>query len=248
MSVTTPHHIIVAGGDDAMHVVLRFLLEEDGCMVHTLTACPLPSPTLREDAAVVAIVDHATADAVFASLRPWPQPRPLLVLARGTNRALRQRAFALGAVDIIGLPAAPSELQARLRAALGYEERTHSQSHDHKPVRAGGLVLQPATRAVGDNAGWQVTLTRRETALLAEVMRRPGRVVGRHELLDQVWSEAYEGSDNTLEVCVRRLRAKLARPDRPQALLHTARGQGYLFEARATPRPSTHPQPPRESV
>lgn len=155
---------------------------------------------------------------------------------RGVDRTLRQQAFALGARDVVGLPAAPHELQARLRGVLGQAHQAQDVAAASDVVRAGGLTLRVSAREVDDGKDWRIRLTKREVALLSALMRMPGQVVRRDILLDYVWGETYEGDGNALEVYVRRLRDKLARPSVAHDPLATRRGLGYKFEARARER------------
>ena len=73
--------------------------------------------------------------------------------------------------------------------------------------------------------GTDVSLTERESALLAHLMRRCGEVCGRDELLHDVWGMDFDPGSNVVEVCVRRLRAKIG----PQAVIETVRGVGYCL-------------------
>ncbi len=230
----TPLALIV-GGDAPTQGVVRFLLATDGYRV-VMAADPVAP--LHEGAApsfcvVVASFDAPDPTPVLASLHRAGYRGPTVLLARSPDSALRRRAFALGARDVAGLPIAPCELQARLRVAgsIVSAEEPHPTA-----MRAGGLMLDLTTGAVDDGRGWTARLTRHEARVLAALMRAPGHPQGRHDLLDQVWGEGYEGDGNTLEVHVRRLRAKLARPAVPHGYVRTARGQGYAFDARGAPR------------
>jgi DNA-binding response OmpR family regulator len=160
---------------------------------------------------------------------------PILALVRHQDLTLRRRLFALGAGDVLTLPANAADLQHRLRAALGHQG-AHEQPRTTGIVRAGGLTLAPAGRRVDDGAGWTARLTRQETALLERLMQTPGEVVGTQELLDRLWPTCAPATGNPLAVLVRRLRAKLIRPGAPSGYVQTAPRQGYTFEARATPR------------
>jgi DNA-binding response OmpR family regulator len=161
---------------------------------------------------------------------------PTLVLARSVSLDLRRRAFALGAYDVVGLPVAAQDLQARLRAALGTRMVQEELRDDPDTVRAGGLTVRASVAEVSDDAGWTVSLTQRETALLKALMLAPGRVVEHRELMNQVWPDGERGTGNGLAVLVRRLRAKLIRPGFEHGYVRTAHGRGYTFDARAVPR------------
>ena len=125
-----------------------------------------------------------------------------------------------GADDYLVKPFAFDELLARLRALA-------RRPADVRPscIAAGGLVLDPAARAVrrGDAP---IALTPREFALLEALMERPGEAVSRFDLLERVWDEAYEHRSNVIDVYVGYLRDKIDRPF-GTATIETVRGVGY---------------------
>jgi len=231
--------IALVGGDSATQTMLCFLLGEDSCDTDVTEPHALFASVRSRSIDLLVVVlsgRREESNSLLEWLRRAAHLPLLVVLMRGTERTLRQRAFGLGARDVIGLPATPRELQARLRGALGQAHGGPDGRDGAGVVRAGGLTLGVAAREVRDGADWRVPLTGREAALLAALMRTPGQVVRRDTLLDQVWGEAYEGDGNALEVYVRRLRAKLTRPSAMHTPLATQRGRGYMFEARARPR------------
>ena len=96
-------------------------------------------------------------------------------------------------------------------------------------LEAGDLRLDPAARTVhrGDVA---LELTAREIAVLELLMRRRGEVVTKSELLDDVWSEDFDGDPNIVEVYVGRIRRKVDRPF-GREVIETVRGAGYRLAA-----------------
>ena len=88
------------------------------------------------------------------------------------------------------------------------------------------LVRRRATRA-----GQRLDLTAKEFALLTLLVRRQGEVLSRTEIAEQVWDMNFDSATNVIDVAVRRLRSKLDAPFE-RTLLRTARGMGYVLEAR----------------
>lgn len=122
--------------------------------------------------------------------------------------------------DFIVLPCTPVELYARLRKL----EWSQSEFSTDERTKVGRIVIDRALHEVTLD-GRRVPLTAREFALLAFLAQNRGRVLRRDLLLARVWGPRYEGGARTVDIHVRRLRAKLG-----EALpLETLRGAGYLL-------------------
>jgi two-component system OmpR family response regulator len=129
-----------------------------------------------------------------------------------------------GADDYLVKPFALAELHARLRSLTRRGVRARPTL-----VTVGGLSLDPARREVRRD-GVEIRLTAKEFALLEALMRRPGEVLTRLELIEQAWDIAYESRSNIVDVYIRRLRAKIDAPFEVESL-HTVRGAGYRLVA-----------------
>lgn len=146
--------------------------------------------------------------------------------------------------DFVLHPYVPEELYARIRAI----EWRRSEFSTDEHLKVGALVVDKAAHVVSAH-GRIVTLTAKEFSLLAYLCERRGRVHSREHLLARVWGNRYEGGPRTVDIHVRRLRAKLG-----DALpLETVRGAGYKLRAPAglTAKASTSgdselPPPPSE--
>lgn len=239
MPVAGTRTVLLVGDDISTHTVLRPLLVEEqyvvraaGTLESVAAGARLPALAL-----VLLVLDAGMADlgAMQATLQRLAQRAPMLVLAHGTTMALRRDAFALGAVDVVTLPANPRDLRARLRAALG-EQAAWEWPSGEQAIRAGGLTLDLQRQHIRDEAGWGTALTWREATILGALMRQPGRPMARHELLASAWGEVVAISTGALQVQLRGLRRKLVRPQAPHGYVRTVRRHGYTFDARATPR------------
>jgi two-component system alkaline phosphatase synthesis response regulator PhoP len=149
---------------------------------------------------------------------------PIIILTAKSDEVDRVVGLEMGADDYLVKPFSPKELVARVRAVL----RRARQPLPVSTLRAGALVLD-ATRHTIEVAGGPVMLTPKEFDLLQALMGAAGRVLSREYLLDHVWgySRASEIESRTVDVHVRRLRAKLGAEGRRVA---TVKGVGYRFD------------------
>jgi DNA-binding response OmpR family regulator len=157
---------------------------------------------------------------ICRTLRAEEDWTPILMLTAKHGEYDEAEALDLGADDFLSKPFSFVVLVARLRALL----RRGSGPRPSALV-VGDLRLDPAAHRVarGDTA---IDLTPREYALLEVLMRSPGDVVSKHELLDAVWGHDFGGDPNVVEVYVGYLRKKVDRPF-GRATVETVRGAGY---------------------
>jgi two-component system OmpR family response regulator len=157
---------------------------------------------------------------VCRRLREGGDWTPILMLTAKGGEYDEADAFDLGADDYLTKPFSFVVLLARLRALVrrGGRERPTT-------LVVGNLTLDPATRRV-ERAGSEIALTPREYSLLHFLMRHPEQVMGKYEILHNVWDSAYDGDDNVVEVYIAYLRKKLDRPFGRRSI-QTVRGAGY---------------------
>jgi DNA-binding response OmpR family regulator len=148
---------------------------------------------------------------------------PLLLIA--TEGGLAAVTADWGVDDVVLNTAGPAEVEARLRLAIG---RLASIANDDTPdeIRSGDLVIDEATYTAKVRNRY-LDLTFKEFELLKFLAQHPGRVFTRAQLLQEVWGYDYFGGTRTVDVHVRRLRAKLG--SEHEALIGTVRNVGYRF-------------------
>ena len=129
-----------------------------------------------------------------------------------------------GVDDVILDTAGPAEVEARLRLAVG--RTAEAAVEEGGPITAGALVIDEATYSVRLR-GKLLDLTYKEFELLKYLAQHPGRVFTRSQLLQEVWGYDYFGGTRTVDVHVRRLRAKLGTDY--EVLIGTVRNVGYRF-------------------
>ena len=147
-----------------------------------------------------------------------PPPARLALL---TPRHLAQPDWPAYVDDFLLPPYAPAEALARL-ALLSFRKR-HVQSGDR--LLLADLVLELASGCARDPHGAVLPLTPREYELLRFLSLHQGKFFARDRLLDMVWGVDFEGGERTVDIHIRRLRAKM--PPQAAALLETRRGVGY---------------------
>lgn len=152
---------------------------------------------------------------------------PIIMLTARIEDTDKIVGLELGADDYVTKPFNPRELVARVRAVL---RRTSGAPPTPEILRGGGLELDMnGHQATLD--GRPLDLTPTEFELLAVLLRNPGRVFTRLELLDRVQGEAYEGYERTIDAHIKNLRAKLGDDPRHPRYIQTVFGVGYKLEA-----------------
>jgi two-component system copper resistance phosphate regulon response regulator CusR len=162
---------------------------------------------------------------VITALRRAGKQTPVLFLTARDAIQQRVKGLELGADDYLVKPFAFSELLARLRSIL---RRSAPGAHD--TLRIAELELD-LIRHKATRRGQRLDLTPKEFALLSLLARRPGEVLSRTLIAEQVWEMAFVSDTNVVDVHVRRLRSKVDDPF-DQKLIHTVRGVGYVLEER----------------
>ena len=152
---------------------------------------------------------------------------PVIMLTAKDTEVDKVVGLELGADDYVTKPYSTRELLARIRAVL----RRRGEPEDLAPatVEAGPMRLD-VDRHVVSVSGEEVTMPLKEFELLELLLRNAGRVLTRGQLIDRVWGSDYVGDTKTLDVHVKRLRAKVEpAPSTPRHIV-TVRGLGYKFE------------------
>ncbi len=166
-------------------------------------------------------IDGAT---VCRSLRARGDWTPILVLTARSGHLSEMGLLSAGADDYVTKPFAYPVLLARLRSLL---RRTDQREAGER--RIGDLRIDPLGRRC-HRGETEIELTAREFDLLEFLARRPGRVLSKARILEEVWEMGFSGDPNIVEVYVRRLRNKIDRPF-GRGSISTVRGSGYRISA-----------------
>jgi DNA-binding response OmpR family regulator len=184
----------------------------------------------RERPPVVIILDLMLPDepgeTVLRTLRAEGSPSAVLILSAKSDEMSKVTGFRVGADDYLTKPFGVLELLARVDNLV---RRSRNGGLALDVVRFGGVEVFPAARKVTLD-GAEVDLRPREYDLLLALLRRPGQVVSRRQLLDSVWGYDASIESRTVDWHMQSLRKKLE-PDRATPrFLKTVRNVGYRFE------------------
>ena len=212
-----------------------------GLLGHTVRVLPLEAAALVDAPPADVVILDARRDLVAARatsriLRTTGASAPLLAVV--TEGGLAAVAPDWGLDDVMLDTAGPAEVEARVRLALGRAVAATDTARSEE-IRSGDLTIDEGTyqARIGGTA---LDLTFKEFELLKYLAQHPGRVFTRAQLLQEVWGYDYFGGTRTVDVHVRRLRAKLG-PER-ESLIGTVRNVGYKFVAQpVTPLPDDDP-------
>ncbi|RYF70925.1 MAG: response regulator [Comamonadaceae bacterium] len=231
--------VLLVEDDPAIAKAIIYTLERDGLAV---THCLLLGDARRQLALQVPdvlVLDVGLPDGSGLDLcrdvrhggLPGTTHLPILILSAQGEEIDRVLGLELGADDYVSKPFSPRELLARVRSLLRRARMPAlvvTAIDDGNPFEidlAGQRVLL---------AGKPLPLTRREFGLMAELMRTPGRIRSRDELLSAVWGADSDSSDRTVDTHIKTLRSKLQEAAAhlgPDDFILTHRGMGYSFKA-----------------
>ncbi|MDI4655897.1 response regulator transcription factor [Xanthobacter autotrophicus] len=212
--------ILVVEDDPVLMDGLKVGLGLAGATVDEVATCADARAALagsRFDAVVLDLMlpDGSGLD-ILAGMRARDDATPVLLLTALDETTDRIRGLDAGADDYLGKPFDLDELAARVRAIA---RRGHGRAGP--TLKAGTLVLDPATLSA-TLEGLAVALSRREFAVLATLMERPGVIRSKGEIEERLYGWQEEVESNTVEVHIHNLRAKVGRD-----AIETVRGLGY---------------------
>lgn len=217
--------VLVAEDERSIADLVGMYLRRDGFGVHVETDGPGALAAVRRLRPVAVVLDIGLPGMdgieVCRQLRAAEDWTPVLFVTARDDEVDRVLGLEMGADDYVTKPFSPRELVARVRAVL------RRGSPATEVLRAGTVELNVDQRRVWAG-GREITLTSTEFDLLEHLMRTPGRVYARDQLLSAVWGYQAAAGTRTVDVHIAQLRAKLGN-DSP---IRTVRGVGYSAEPR----------------
>jgi two-component system, OmpR family, response regulator RegX3 len=222
--------VLVVEDEESFSDALSYMLRKEGFEVVVAGTGPEALETFDRTGADLVLLDlmlpGLPGTEVCRSLRQRSNV-PVIMLTAKDSEIDKVVGLELGADDYVTKPFSSRELVARIRAVL---RRQGDVEELETAVLAAGPVRMDVDRHIVAVRGEQVQLPLKEFELLEVLLRNAGRVLTRGQLIDRVWGADYVGDTKTLDVHVKRLRAKVeADPSNPRCIL-TVRGLGYKFD------------------
>ncbi len=223
--------ILVVEDEETLSEAIAFLLSKEGFEVSVATSGPEAIATFEKTGADLILLDlmlpGLSGTEVCRQIRA-KSAVPIIMLTAKDSEIDKVVGLEIGADDYVTKPYSSRELIARIRAVLRRGEL--SDSVDDGGALEVGPVRMDTDRHVISVNGEQVSLPLKEFELLEFLMRNSGRVLTRMQLIDRVWGSDYVGDTKTLDVHIKRLRAKIERDPANPEYIQTVRGMGYKME------------------
>ena len=223
--------VLIVEDEESMADPLAFLLRREGFSTEVVGNGPEALMEFDRNGADIVLLDvmlpGMSGTDVCKQLRSRG-PVPVIMVTARDSEIDKVVGLELGADDYITKPYSTRELIARIRAVL----RRGSDTEDPaSPILQAGPIRMDVDRHVVSVHGEQASLPLKEFDLLEYLIRNAGRVLTRGQLIDRVWGSDYVGDTKTLDVHVKRLRAKIEPDPAAPRYLITVRGLGYKLEA-----------------
>ncbi|AOI86207.1 two-component system response regulator CreB [Burkholderia cepacia] len=231
-------HILIVEDEVAIADTIVYALGTDGMQTVHCTLGQAALDRLRDARFDLVVLDVGLPDLsgfeVCRRLRTFSDV-PVIFLTARHDEIDRIVGLEIGADDYVVKPFSPRELAARVRVILRRFHRATAPESIPAPAPAPAATTAPGFTVDTDGArvswlGHALDLTRYEFGLLALLVRHPGRIYSREQLMDLVWHEAFDSADRTVDTHIKTLRAKLRAIDPERDPIRTHRGMGYSLQ------------------
>jgi len=223
--------ILVVEDEETLAEAISFLLSKEGFEVEISEDGPAAIAAFEKNGADLILLDlmlpGLSGTEVCRQIRAKSSV-PIIMLTAKDSEIDKVVGLEIGADDYVTKPYSSRELIARIRAVLRRGETGDATSVDG--VLSVGPIRLDSDRHVISVNSEQVALPLKEFELLEFLMRNSGRVLTRMQLIDRVWGSDYVGDTKTLDVHIKRLRAKIEKDPANPELIQTVRGMGYKLE------------------
>ena len=225
--------ILIVEDEASFSEALEFLLTKEGFTVEVATDGKKALEQFEANGADLILLDlmipEISGTEVCRIIRTTSQV-PIIMLTAKDAEIDKVVGLELGADDYVTKPYSSRELLARIKAVLRRQNLDQDNSESIGALSVGPIRMDIDKHQVTVK-GISISLPLREFELLEVLRRNSGRVLTRNQLIDRVWGGDYFGDTKTLDVHVKRLRAKIEEDPANPVLLQTIRGLGYKLEA-----------------
>ncbi len=223
--------ILIVEDEESLSEALAFLLTKEGFEVETASDGPSGIEKFDLVGADLILLDlmlpGLSGTEVCRQIRTKSSV-PIIMLTAKDSEIDKVVGLEIGADDYVTKPYSSRELIARIRAVLRRGDSLDSQE-EHGVLSVGPVRLDIDRHIIAVN-GLPIALPLKEFELLEFLMRNAGRVLTRMQLIDRVWGSDYVGDTKTLDVHIKRLRAKIEKDPANPEYIQTVRGMGYKME------------------
>ena len=223
--------ILVVEDEETLSEAIAFLLGKEGFEVSVAATGPDAIAQFEKSGADLILLDlmlpGLSGTEVCRQIRT-KSAVPIIMLTAKDSEIDKVVGLELGADDYVTKPYSSRELIARIRAVLRRGELLDS-AEDGAVLEVGPVRMDTDRHVISVN-GEQVSIPLKEFELLEFLMRNAGRVLTRIQLIDRVWGSDYVGDTKTLDVHIKRLRAKIEKDPANPEFIQTVRGMGYKME------------------
>jgi two-component system OmpR family response regulator len=228
-------HCLLVDDDDEIRSLLVGFLPQFDIAVSTATAAGDARRLLEQTPFDIVVADVVLPGESGLDLCRWIATRldvPVILLSAQFDAIGRVLGLELGADDCLDKPFEPRELAARIQAIVRRRVRgeQRARSMPGRVVRFAGWRLDRVTRRLTSPDDRVVVLSNAEFRMLCAFLDHPGRLLHRDQLIEFTKAPGIEVNDRSIDLCVSRLRQKMASADGDPALIRTVRGEGYFFD------------------
>ncbi len=223
--------ILVVEDEETLSEAIAFLLSKEGFDVSVAATGPEAVELFDKNGADLILLDlmlpGLSGTEVCRQIRTKSSV-PIIMLTAKDSEIDKVVGLEIGADDYVTKPYSSRELIARIRAVLRRGE-LQDAADDGSILEVGPVRMDTDRHVISVNSE-QVSIPLKEFELLEFLMRNAGRVLTRIQLIDRVWGSDYVGDTKTLDVHIKRLRAKIEKDPANPEFIQTVRGMGYKME------------------
>ena len=223
--------------DDEVHILelLRYNLESNGFEVVSAEsgeeALAIIKSTELDGVVLDLMLPGIDGIEVLRQIRVSENMRlPVIMLTAKNEEIDAVIGLEMGADDYIGKPFRTREFVSRVKSVLRRAQLKEESRNVITEIPKHGLYINSQTHQIF-NDGDELILTLKEYELLEKLVKTPGRVFTRDELLESIWGYDYVGETRTVDVHIRQIRKKVERDDKNPEKVITVRGIGYKYKA-----------------